>query len=53
MTRTLAALTATAALLLTGACSAEDVSGDSNPSNQTDQLPAEPDADSPEQTQAP
>ena len=53
MNRPLAALTLAAGLLLTSACSSDNISGDSNPGTQTDQLPADPSADRPEETTAP
>lgn len=53
MNRPLAALTIAAALLLTGACTSDNLSGDSNPDTQTDQLPGDPSADRPEETTSP
>jgi len=53
MTRPLAALILASTLLLTGACSSQSTSGDSNPGTQTDRLPADPSADRPEETTAP
>jgi len=42
MRRPLLALSAATALLLTGACGNDNISGDSNPDSQTDQAPGVP-----------